>query len=258
MVKLSFQALDKSSTKRSKVIIKENGWDEIIRGMNDLPGGYPNTSTVRYFHPVPGPRYPQEPPFREYYSPQLHAEHEKKPDVPDRGDSHQPHQPLVRPRKNSFVRSRGRNNPRTPPNEVKPQEKPQRPASGSVESYEEWAPQAPEVRFTLPRAQLRPSDRHKNEGVQQNAAKPGIPTTSTDSDLRTARLKLDQYKMKQEAAEKAMDIATASDIRYYAIPDLEARIQQLVELQREEQDKNFIPEFERMEAKLETESEGSD
>lgn len=250
MVKLSFQALDKSSTKRSKVIIKENGWDERIRGIIDLHGGYPNTSTVewvpRYFHPVPEPRYSQEPPFREYSSPQLHAEHENQTDVPDRGDSHQPHQPLVRPRKNSFVRSRGRNNRRTPPNEVEPQE------NAAPE------PQRPEVRFTLPRAHFTPSDRHKDEGAQQNAAKPRIPITSTDSDLRTARLKLDQYKMKQEAAEKAMDIATASDIRYYAIPDLEARIQQLVELQREEQDKHSIPEFERMEDKLETESEGFD
>lgn len=53
-----------------------------------------------------------------------------------------------------------------------------------------------------------------------------------------------------------MDIATASDIRYYAIPDREARIQWLVELQREEQDKHYIPMSEKTEDHLETESEG--
>lgn len=150
LVKLSFQALDKSSTKRSKLIIKENGWNAIIHSMNDLPGDYPNTSTVpRYLHPVPEPRHSQEPPFREYSSPQLQPEHENVTDVLDRGDSHPSQHPLIRPRENSFVRSRGRSDRLTPLNEVELQE------NAAPE------PQRPEVRFTLPRVQFTPSDRHK-------------------------------------------------------------------------------------------------
>ena len=230
LVKFSFQAQDKSLSRRSKVIIKENGWDGIVRGMS-----------LRYSHPV---RDPPEPPFRDYFSPQSHAVYQNETDMPDRGEFQQSFQPRVRPRTNSFVRSRGRNSRPTPPNEVEPQN------NAAPE------PQRPEVRFTLPRAQFTPSDIHKDGAAELNAAKPRVPTTSTDGHLRTARLKLEQYKVKQEVAEKAMDIATASDLRYYAIPDLEERIQFLVSLQRSEQNKHSIPESEKMEEKLETESNG--
>ena len=242
MVKLSFQALDKSSARRSKVIIKENGWDEMIRDMNHrYSHPVPYSHPVSYSHPMPDS---PEPRFRDYFGPQLHGEHENVMHMPDRGNTQHSFETPGRPRTNSFVRSRGTINPRTPPNEVERQN------NAAPET------QRPEVRFTLPRAQLNPSDIHKDQAAQLNRAKPRIPTSSTDGDLRTARLKLEQYKLKQEVAEKAMDIATASDLRYYAIPDLEARIQRLVELQREEQNKRSIPESEKIEEKLETESEG--
>ncbi|KAF2726053.1 hsp98-like protein [Polychaeton citri CBS 116435] len=44
-------------------------------------------------------------------------------------------------------------------------------------------------------------------------------------EIQDAKIKLDQLKVKQQEAERARDIQTASDLKYYAIPDVEARIE---------------------------------
>lgn len=46
-------------------------------------------------------------------------------------------------------------------------------------------------------------------------------------EIQEARMKLDSLKVKQEEAERNKDIQTASDLLYYAIPDVKARIEQL-------------------------------
>ena len=46
-------------------------------------------------------------------------------------------------------------------------------------------------------------------------------------EIQEARIKLDQLKVKQAEAERMRDIQTASDVKYYAIPDVETRIEQL-------------------------------
>ncbi|KAJ8610248.1 hypothetical protein MRB53_038651 [Persea americana] len=46
-------------------------------------------------------------------------------------------------------------------------------------------------------------------------------------EIQEQRLKLDALKTKSAEAERNRDVATASDIRYYAIPDVEARIEAL-------------------------------
>jgi len=46
-------------------------------------------------------------------------------------------------------------------------------------------------------------------------------------EIQEARMKLDSLKIKQEEAERNKDIQTASDLLYYAIPDVKARIEQL-------------------------------
>ncbi|KAI9869996.1 MAG: Heat shock protein hsp98, partial [Pleopsidium flavum] len=46
-------------------------------------------------------------------------------------------------------------------------------------------------------------------------------------EIQEARKKLDSLKIKQEEAERTKDIQTASDLLYYAIPDVKARIEQL-------------------------------
>lgn len=46
-------------------------------------------------------------------------------------------------------------------------------------------------------------------------------------EIQEQKIKLDQLKVKQQEAERNRDLATASDLKYYAIPDVEARISQL-------------------------------
>ena len=46
-------------------------------------------------------------------------------------------------------------------------------------------------------------------------------------DIQEAKMKLDTLKIKQEEAERNKDIQTASDLLYYAIPDVKQRIDQL-------------------------------
>lgn len=46
-------------------------------------------------------------------------------------------------------------------------------------------------------------------------------------DIQEQKMKLDVLKAKQEEAERNKDISTASDLKYYAIPDVKARIDQL-------------------------------
>jgi ATP-dependent Clp protease ATP-binding subunit ClpB len=46
-------------------------------------------------------------------------------------------------------------------------------------------------------------------------------------EIQEQRLKLDALKVKQEEAERNRDIQTASDLKYYAIPDVKARIDEL-------------------------------
>ena len=46
-------------------------------------------------------------------------------------------------------------------------------------------------------------------------------------DIQEAKMKLDSLKTKQEEAERNKDIQTASDLLYYAIPDVKHRIEQL-------------------------------
>jgi len=46
-------------------------------------------------------------------------------------------------------------------------------------------------------------------------------------EIQEARMKLDSLKIKQEEAERTKDLQTASDLLYYAIPDVKARIERL-------------------------------
>ena len=46
-------------------------------------------------------------------------------------------------------------------------------------------------------------------------------------EIQEQKIKLDQLKVKQQEAERQRDLQTASDLKYYAIPDVEARIEQL-------------------------------
>jgi ATP-dependent Clp protease ATP-binding subunit ClpA len=50
---------------------------------------------------------------------------------------------------------------------------------------------------------------------------------SEKSRAQEQKIKLDQLKTKQQEAERTRDLSTASDLKYYAIPDVEHRIEEL-------------------------------
>jgi ATP-dependent chaperone ClpB len=53
-------------------------------------------------------------------------------------------------------------------------------------------------------------------------------------ELNEVRKKIDELKAKADEAERRYDLATASDLRYYALPDLESRLKFLMERKAEE------------------------
>lgn len=57
-------------------------------------------------------------------------------------------------------------------------------------------------------------------------------------EVNTVRRKIDELKAKADDAERRYDLATASDLRYYAIPDLQNRLAQLEAQKTQEQAKS--------------------
>ena len=54
-------------------------------------------------------------------------------------------------------------------------------------------------------------------------------------EVNNVRRKIDELKAKADEAERRYDLATASDLRYYALPDLQSRLAQLEAKKAEEQ-----------------------
>ena len=54
------------------------------------------------------------------------------------------------------------------------------------------------------------------------------------SEVQNVRKKIDELKAKADEAERRYDLATASDLRYYALPDLQSRLAQLEAKKAEE------------------------
>ncbi|KAI4264435.1 MAG: hypothetical protein L6R42_000452 [Xanthoria sp. 1 TBL-2021] len=119
----------------------------------------------------------------------------------------------------------------------------------------------PELRFTLPQAQVATSTAGTAKEARRSPTNPKNPTNKTDDELQKSHQKLAQLTRRKEEAEKAKDLATAADLTYYAIPDLEARIKVLLLQQRAEQDERAPQEKEDegpYRTGIETENENSD
>lgn len=87
-------------------------------------------------------------------------------------------------------------------------------------------------------------DREKDEASQARLREARAEKANVEEELRPMRekyesekargkeiqeqkIKLDSLKVKQQEAERTRDLQTASDLKYYAIPDVEQRIEQL-------------------------------
>lgn len=95
----------------------------------------------------------------------------------------------------------------------------------------------PEVRFTLPHANLTSSTADSPNGAQKSSAKPNVPQLKTNDEYLKLVKKLEHLEEKREAAVQAGDHSTAADIKYYAIPDLEAQIKKMQKQQDKEKEK---------------------
>jgi len=126
-------------------------------------------------------------------------------------------------------------------------------------------PGRPEVRFTLPHARLVSNTADTTNESQASEPKPNVPKTSKMNDeLPKLYKKLEEVRKKREECERSGNHNTAADLTYYAIPDLEMRIEVLKEQQREEQKKRSAPlsgndeDRKSHHTEVETESEDSD
>ena len=96
----------------------------------------------------------------------------------------------------------------------------------------------PEVRFTLPKTGLMssPSEKVKRSPAKRPKAHVSPPV---GSELEEAYLKLARLLIRQEEAEHVKNLDVASDLLYYAIPDLEIRI---IEMEKGQKKGSDIPD----------------
>lgn len=251
LVRLSYQALDRNLKECAKKVIKERGWSEAINAVSgNMPGMRSNEPLAVPRYPPPRPEYSNQNLYNEQYRHGPYSEYE---DVsPDRSAPFQAPMPRLRPHEQPSARRSARPITIPPPVEVKRQEQ------------DAMKRTRPEVRFTLPRTHLVSSTTEIAQEAQKSPAKPDNLRSKTDDELQKARQRLEQVKKRKEEAEKAKDLATAADLTFYAIPDLEADLEKLLKQQREEQEGSATQVSQNEEGKrsrrteVQTESENSD
>lgn len=129
----------------------------------------------------------------------------------------------------------------------------------------------PEVRFTLPRSQLASSAVEPLEDILAPAAEPEEvpPSNPTPSNqLTKLRQRLESLKAKLQESVEVGNYSRASDLQYYAIPEIEQEIleQETLEQKTLESKKGKAPKpasakkagRKSYQAEIETESEQSD
>lgn len=98
-----------------------------------------------------------------------------------------------------------------------------------VDNYKEDWPASPEVRFTLPRAEA--TGHLKGENVPS----PNPGTAARKKELKQAMEKLERLKRKRDEAMKANNNDLAADLTYYAIPEIDKRIEKLLHDEKEDE-----------------------
>lgn len=112
-------------------------------------------------------------------------------------------------------------------------------------------PVEPELRFTIPgsKPSLRPAPVPPSHEPE---------TDASALELRQARDKLEQLLKKKDEAEKAKNLDMASDLTYYAIPDMRRRIEELERSRQEDQKSSSErKQVHAQPAEVETDSSGS-
>ena len=252
IVRLSYQALERNLEERSKTVINERGLGEAINAMNrGVPGMRSNEPWTAPQYPPPRPEYwnQQNPLYDRYVTHRPYTGYENI--WPDESTPAQAPLPHLHTREHPSARRRAR------PIVT------QLPIESGLQEQDTTKTTRPEVRFTIPRAQLVSGTADTAKRAQTKSAKPDVPTTKTDNELQSVRQRLERAKKRKEEAEKARDIPTAFDLTSFVIPDIEAELEKVLKRQREEREKSSPPVSQNEEDKIfrhtevETESEYS-
>lgn len=195
----SYQAENRRLAERSRKIVKERGWHERIVGLDQE---IPNIDQIGYS------------PFAEPWN------------HPSSGYAQYPH-PRVEDGDGLYQSGRGAYD-RAP---TEPQDANPGSQTNGVEGARESKPSVSEVRFTVPRldptrrpTRVPPPPRRK---PASGGSRREIQRQRQEQELREAMAKLERLKSNRDEAETTKNYALKSDLEYYAIPDLESRIEKL-------------------------------
>lgn len=199
LVVFSYQAENRRLAERSRQIVKERGWHERIVGLDQE---IPNMDQ-RGYSPFAEPWNHPSSAYAQY----------PRPRVED-GDG------LYQSGRGAYDRAP------TEPQDANPGSQP-----NGVEGAREIKPSVPEVRFTVPRldptrrpTRVPPPPRRK---PASGGSRREIQRQRQEQELREAMAKLERLKSNRDEAETTKNYALKSDLEYYAIPDLESRIEKL-------------------------------
>ena len=241
LVRLSYQALERNLEERSRTVINKRGLGATISTMNrgmryeDLgPSRPPRPEDWNQVNPL----HDRNSTNREYFEDEVIYGEAPLPDLHTRED------PSASQRANPII---------IPP-----------PVEVGGHEQDTMKRTRPEVRFTLPRMQPVFGTADIAKEAQTSSARPNVPVSKTDDELRSVRQRLKRAKKGKEEAEKAKDIQTAFDLTCYTIPELEAKLETLLKQQRKEQEKSAAPVSQKQEDRrsqhtgVEMESEDDD
>ena len=215
LVQISYQALNRESQELSKAVLKERA-DKVFWAK---PAGYeldpddPWRPEYRNDDRSPHSEYTGRHPYIEYdYDlPDTSAPVANPPPQPPRVYKDMPSRSHARPSPSSRASRMGYHEPRT-----------------TRTSH-------PEVRFTLPNADLVSDVPASTKNAQPDTNAANVIRTKEDADPVAALKKVINLRKRKVLLEAANQFATASDMMMYAIPGLEKQIKALEKQQHEEQ-----------------------
>lgn len=189
LVRISYQALERSLEERSRTVINERGWGEAINAMNrGMPG-------MQSREPWAAPQYP---PSRPEYWNQDNPRYDNYPGY----------------------------HPYSAYENIAP-----------IEGGREEQTTRPEVRFTLPRAQLFSDTPDIAKKAQTNLANTIVPSLTDDEKFDRDRLIEQVAKAEKEQAEKDKNTA----IHSFVISSMKTELEKIRKQLREEQEKPAAP-----------------
>jgi hypothetical protein len=206
LVRLSYQAFSRGLEELSRQIIQERNWGERVAALNQEQSRiYP-----QYSDHFPDEWRPRRPGNSRYPDSELEDEYaHTKWGQKDRLGA-------------STSKPEFRNRP--PPRAFKAGNLDAGP-NRTESSQEGKSGAASEVRFTLPR--LTPTRPVASPPPPPLLPSPKPAPSTAKKELQEANKKLERLKKRKEEAERINDFPTAADLAYYAIPDMQSRVETL-------------------------------